>query len=201
MVKTVLLWTLSVFLFVTTAWAQSPGNIDASIYKPGDYWKFKITTIAERADAPSPRSDAPEGVITIKYSGNAFTIEGYNYPFDLLSKYVPTILRGGSDMQWLQFPLTVGKKWTYQYVGGQSEAKYSGIWKVDVSAVSEETVNVTAGTFPSVKISGVAAWTTRGFRRTSTYYYSPVTKSVISGQATSIYNTVHTIELVEYGNQ
>jgi hypothetical protein len=113
--------------------------------------------------------------------------------------------RRESNTRGLQFPLSVGKQWTYEtethFKDNQSTARTVALVRV----VAHEAVRVIAGQFDAFKLEASGTFTGRSkggpgllsgeFK--STYWYSPAAKAIVRSEMWSTYRGAATTELVE----
>jgi hypothetical protein len=114
--------------------------------------------------------------------------------------------RQESNTLTLQFPLTVGRTWTYEtdtlFKDNQSTARTA----TTVRVVAYESVSVIAGQFDAFKLEATGTFTGRSrggpgllsgeFK--STYWYAPAAKAIVKSQLWSTYRGAVNTELVEF---
>lgn len=167
---------------------------EAPKYKNGDFWHFRG---AER-EGFTHTTDALHGDYKVRYSERKLKVfkleagqelelsegDGQELEFPEGDKtYQIRVLRRmlavrQDALQYLQFPLFVGKKWTGSYrtrLRGAGPRLYTHQMENHVSGIEEVTTQ--AGTIAAFKIER-QVW--RGqFRTWLTYFYSPLTKSIV----------------------
>lgn len=147
---------------------------EAPTYKDGEIWQFKMveTGMAVQTNAAVERN------FTVSFSAGRVTVRP-------ASIQIRRMLAIEDEMQYLQFPLFVGKTWRTSYWAGGMVR-----WMVTMNVTRVEDVTTPAGTFRAFLIerrdkgfrSGGDAG--RGDGRLSgrlsyTYYYSPQTRSIV----------------------
>lgn len=114
--------------------------------------------------------------------------------------------RRESNTLTLQFPLTVGRTWTYEtdtlFKDNQSTARTAATVRV----VAYESVSVIAGQFDAFKLEAIGTFNGRSrggpgllsgeFK--STYWYAPAAKTIVKSQLWSTYRGTVNTELVEF---
>jgi hypothetical protein len=105
----------------------------------------------------------------------------------------------------LQFPLSVGKTWTYAtdtlFKDNQSTARTTA----QIRVVAHESVHVVAGRFDAFKIEASGTFTGRSKggpgvlsgEFNSTYWYSPAAKAIVKSELWSTYRGSSHVELTE----
>ena len=163
----------------------------APSYKEGDTWQFKIT----HTNSVASSTDYLEGVHELTFTqGNVklFQISGSQKSEvaikpDGETQMLLTVLGKSTQLSDLKFPLSVGQKWSYDYETrppGLQEQRRSA----EVNVTGMEQVTTPAGSFKAYKLVKSESWSTSGVRAkgrggtrsgTSTYFYSPETKSIV----------------------
>jgi hypothetical protein len=162
--------------------AEDTGQAAAPVYKGGS-WVYRVSS---KLHSGSRSNLLPDGDYEITFE------EGKRRIFQLdngqkvavsnpgnLTLMLPTKGIVESDLQYFQFPLAVGKKWTAKY--------YSGRWlTAENSVTGTETVTTAAGSFSAIKIERQLSMARASFssgtthiESTWTYFYSPQTRSVL----------------------
>lgn len=181
-------------------------------YHPGDLWVFKVAEKDIAAESTSALDGdyaviySPEGKFIVRRPGGGMPQgrQEFGILFALLSN-------PADETQFLQFPLTVGKKWKVSYQlqvrGGSSPV----IRTADNNVTGMEEITTQAGKFRAFKIERYD--TGGGGGRGApppifslTYYYSPETKSVVKYHfelktPTGMTAGTRDIELIKFGSK
>jgi hypothetical protein len=180
-------------------------------FKEGDTWQFNIS----RKGQISSSTDQNEGIYELSVSQGAvklYAIDGggqkmrSQYSRMGLRKYLLRLVGKSEQRADLKFPLSVGQKWTYQY-----ETTLPGVPRVqrrqvEINVAGMEQVTIPAGAFKAYKLIRSESWsmTSRGGFAgrnsvTSTYFYSPETKSIVKSSLVTDNNpgTIET-ELIKF---
>ena len=189
--------------FSMTSVAFGQAQAPAPAFKEGDTWQLKFEQQGRQQGRTS--TDQLEGIFEIKFTQGGFKlyeVEGGKglggeipimYGTDDRSERLLVGLGQNEKRLNLKFPLSVGQKWTYQYtvrpLGYPADQRRS----VEVNVVGMEDVTTPAGTFKTFKLVRVEGYNPnpRGgtyVRVTSTYFYSPDTKSNVKGSSKNDYN-------------
>ena len=190
--------TLSVAL---TLWLAAASFVQAQapapVFKEGDTWQIKFEPKGQLRKS----TDDLDGIFEIKFTQGGFKlyeVEGgkglggeipIQFGSDDRSERLLTGLGQHQKREVLKFPLSVGQKWTYEYttqpVGARSVQKRS----VEVNVVGMEDVTTAAGTFKTFKLVRVEGYSPGPrapyVRATTTYFYSPDTKSNVKSYSTN----------------
>ncbi|MDP3948792.1 MAG: hypothetical protein Q8Q17_02485 [bacterium] len=182
------------------------------VYQDGDWWEFKIQVIRNGHLLSSTMKY--EGVYRLMFSRgwfSAFYPDGSQMPNNLI--YIFTGI--GSVGEWrkkypiFNFPLFLGKKWTFQYrlspVSSKTStgSEMSALMNAEVKVTAIENIAVQAGVFSAFKIEREESGL---WHRRYTYYYSPRTKSglkfLIETAVDKGYGEgeVYEIELLNFGS-
>jgi hypothetical protein len=176
--------------------AQAPSGAMPTM-KVGDSWKWL------RVDRRTGLTEA-ETVRTVT-SVTAERIEGtendgkYVMSPDLQVLETPEWVRTGSP-RFTDWPLAVGKKWSFNYVQEGKVQRYSVRWTYDAEVVAQEKVKVPAGEFDAFKIVYKGFWNNDTNRRNgssiSTGWYAPAARASVRTEVQSG-NTLSQTDLVE----
>ena len=148
-------------------------------YKDGDFWQFRAT---ERNWFASSTA-ALIGDFEVSYSEGkpkVFKLEGggkVEWPYDTGAE-LRRMLNIKSSYEYLRFPLFMGQNWRGSYtttLRGARPQRYTRNFENRVTGIEE--VSTPAGTFRGFKIER-EAWSGQA-RRWLTYYYSPLTRSIV----------------------
>jgi len=151
-----------VFLSVTlSAFAQD--RAAAPTYSEGEYWEYKVT----REGLPALSDQLDSGVYRVEFKKGEIEAD------EVFWGARASIYNSLSEQKWFNFPLHVGKKWSFRYFW--ERARGGGTWQYPELVVDGlETVTTPAGTFKAFKI------TREEGQRSYIYWYSPGTKSVVN---------------------
>jgi hypothetical protein len=175
-------FTLALFWSSAFVLAQEPAQ--APSFKDGDTWQFNITRQGGAQNVTS--TDFNDGKYELMFTHGGvklYQVEESQKNELAINQEGPTqgslTLIGKSDQRAnLKFPLSVGQKWTYSYRQKPAGARRDVEFSVEISVTGIEQVATPAGTFKAYKLVGDTTWRGQG-RSTSTYFYSPETKSII----------------------
>ena len=165
---------------------RSGAAVNAPAYRNGDQWHYHLT-----------RSSGNNEQIRLTYRDGKFATDN-QAGFDNYS--VATVFRIASTLRPLDFPLTPGKTWQYQYRGTTPRGQTS--WRdavVKVIGPTAQPIQTKAGRFHAVELQRIETWGQA--ERRSTYFYSPDTKCVIKliADLTSPFGNTRTdLELLSY---
>jgi len=105
---------------------------------------------------------------------------------------LPGLIGMQNERPTLKFPMWVGQKWNYEYVNRPAGARQENKYSVEVTVTGIEQVTTPAGTFKAYKLVRIQQWqvgqkasTARWVSSTTTYFYSPETKSVVKSSSAS----------------
>ena len=183
----------------------------APIYQQGDFWLFRVS---EKEMLPQSTA-ALNGIYEVIFLEGQFRVrrpgrEAFQGRQEI-GELLALIGNPSDELQYLQFPLAVGKKWKANYQitfrGANRAVNRTG----DSSVTGMEAVTTPAGTFRSFKIErqdtgGAGAPGVNPPRMVSTYYYSPETRCVVK-YSLEIYDRTggslgkREIELVKFGSK
>ena len=152
-------------------------------YKDGDFWIFR----GNEREGIARTTDALQGDYKVLFSGGRrkfFYIEdskevqipegSTTYQVGILGRMLS--LRE-DPLQYLLFPLTVGKKWNSTFrttIRGTTTARWN---RAESQVAAIEEVSTPAGAFHAFKIERQHSWET--LYASMIYYYSPRTKSIV----------------------
>lgn len=170
---------------ISTPIRQGPA-VGVPAYRNGDQWEYEIV-----------RSTGNNDKLQISYRSGKFENDN-QATFD--NYFAATVYRTDSDLKPLAFPLTPGKAWSYRYQGTSGRGRTQ--WRdaeVKVIGPTAQPVTTKAGKFKAVEIQRIETW--GNAQRTSTYFYSSDTGSVIKMIADTVSPTTNVrveMELVKY---
>jgi hypothetical protein len=175
---------LLVFLAIAHLSAQE--SAPAPTFKDGDTWQINISRKGQIASS----TDVNEGLYEIVFaqgkvqvfsvSGNEKTVVDTS-PGSTGEGLLGAIGKNERRPD-LKFPLSIGQKWDYQLVIRPAGSRQDQRRSAEVSVVGQEQVTTPAGTFKAYKLVRSESWTvgrTGMNTSTSTYFYSPETRSIV----------------------
>lgn len=153
---------------------------DVPAIKVGDSWRWI------RSDRRTGQQEA-DTLRTVK-SVSATTIEGeengggYVQSTTLALLETPEFKRSG-DVRFLDFPLEVGKKWSFAFTQAGKTRPYERRWQYDTEVVAYEKVKVPAGEFDAFKIVSKGFWNSLRDKNsgsgTTINWYAPAARGVV----------------------
>jgi hypothetical protein len=171
----------AVAVSLSTAIVLAQDEAPAPTHKEGDTWQFNIFRKGQFASSTA-RNEGMYELSVVQGAVMIYEVNGSKRNEIQIQPEGPTQgllkLVGRSDLQPdLKFPLSVGQKWTYEYVTRPAGSKRNQRRSAEVSVVGIEQVNTPAGTFKAYKLIRRESWSTGG--TTTTYFYSPETRSIV----------------------
>jgi hypothetical protein len=188
---------LCALLACAPAAAQAPSG-DLPTMKVGDSWKWV------RSDRRTGIKEAE--VLRTVTAVTAERIEGTeNEGRFVLTRELHQIesaewVRKG-DPRFVDWPMAVGKKWSFNYVQEGKAPRYSARWTYDAEVVGQEKVKVPAGEFDTFKIVYKGSWNNDTGRTNGsasvTSWYAPAARASVKTevQAGNTYNQTELVEL------
>ncbi len=178
---------LTILLLPYLAYSQ---KAQAPKYKDGDWWRVKAKVV-QKGYSRSGRCDENYAEYLVKWEKGKPTVYGVSGKNEEEID-CPSIIRDllnipPDELGWLNFPLSVGKDWSFRYL-----SSFTGGWRYSENQVTAwEKVRTPKGEFDAFKID-------REVGRTNYYlWYSPAAKAIIVIQRRSI-NSDRTATLVDY---
>src|SRR5215831_7268904 len=210
MARPILLSVLAAAIFLSTAILIAQEQAAAPTFKEGDTWQFNIS----RKEQFATSTELNEGMYELSISQGAvkiYQLEGSQKKEMTIQPDGPTqaLLRliGKSDQRLdLKFPLSVGQKWTYGYQTRLPNTRQDQRRSAEVNVAGMDQVTVPAGSFKAYKLTRSESWSIGGQRAagtvnssTSTYFYSPETRSIVKASTMNEKNpgTIET-ELIRF---
>ncbi len=202
---------LGLFLIMTvSAWShpevQASEDVVARHYKEGQFWRFRLT---ERGGDPLDynTSRLADGIYEIIFSENqlnAFYV-GSEQTKQALDPAHPTLRQMlGLDKDF-QFPLSIGREWTYSYTqrisvpAPATPAFHFLRHTVHIMVSGLEEVTTRAGTFRAFKLVKDDKLDTSWRRLPATMYFSEETQSIVRLNGVVLGGRRRTVELIRYG--
>jgi hypothetical protein len=183
--------TVVMFTLLTILWVpyfalsqQADQPVAAPAYANGDQWVYRVVRPADKDEQ-----------IRITYRNGKFEHDNQEI-FD--GAIWANVYRTDSELKPLNFPLTPGSSWSYRYQGPGARGRQ--IWRdaeVKVIGPTAQPVKTAAGQFKAIEIQ---RFETMGrAQRTSTYFYSPDTKSVVKLVSDNLTREQHyEMELIKF---
>lgn len=186
-------------LGLPAAMAQSaPLSGDAPSAKVGDSWRWT-------------RSDRRTGIQNLETKRtltavSAERIEGTENEGPVVMTGDMSVLETAdwvrpSAPRFYDYPLAVGKKWSFKFVQNGKTSRYSVRWQYDAEVVAQETIKVPAGEFTAFKVAYKGFWnndtSNRSGRGTLTNWYAPAARATVRTEFDNGSDNNLT-ELVEY---
>ena len=190
---------LATLLAMASAHGQTPApKAEAPQIRVGDRWK------QEQKDKRTGNRESETTRTVIAVTQTAIEGTENNGKFSMTSELNPvestsTVVTG--EPRFLNFPLEVGKKWSFKFNFSNKTNEGKGRVQLDAEVLAYEKVTVAAGSFDAFRIEAKGYWNnvaTRGNGRSkSTYWYAPTARTVVRTDYEDGYNN-WTRELVEY---
>ena len=194
-------------LFFSTAIVLAQEQVPAPSFKEGDTWQINIG----RQGQVGSSTDQNEGLYEIVYTqgkARVFKIEGgqkteVDTAPDSPGEGLLGVIGKNARRPDLKFPLSVGQKWNYEVmvrpVGARREQRRSA----EVSVVGQEQVTTPAGSFKAYKLVRSESWSAgiggSPTSSTSTFFYSPETRSIVKRVTENSNNPgIATNELIKF---
>jgi hypothetical protein len=189
MAKQIRLFVLVAAIFWSTAILFAQEQAPAPVHKEGDTWQFnifrkgQIGTSTDQIEGMYEVS-VTQGVVKLYQVDGGQKIEKPIEPDGPTETFVRLIGKSETQRPTLKFPLSVGQTWTYQYETRPPGSKFNQRRSAEVNVVGMEQVTTPAGSFKAYKLIRSESWTvgSRFGQRggsTSTYFYSPETRSIV----------------------
>jgi hypothetical protein len=167
---------------------------------PGDRWSFVV-------HYATPLKVPNRHWVVVAVTPEAIEATENGEPLRLSTdlNVIESPARRESNTLSLQFPLSVGKTWTYATETLFKDNHSTARTAAQVRVVAQESVHVVAGQFDAFKLeaSGTFTGLSKGgpgvlsgeFK--STYWYSPAAKAVVKSELWSTYRGTSYVELTE----
>jgi hypothetical protein len=207
MAKPILFAVLAAFFWsaaILFAQEQAP----APVHKEGDTWQFNIFRKGQVASSTELNEgmyevSVTQGIVKLYQIDGGQKIEKPIEPDRPTQAFVRLIGKSDNQRPTVKFPLSVGQKWTYEYEFRPVASKLNQRRSAEVNVVGIEQVTTPAGSFKAYKLIRNENWA-RGWRGslgsgTTTYFYSPETKSIVKSSSLNDDNPGTTeIELIKF---
>ena len=164
--KKYLFWVFGAAVLFMVSLVVGQDRASAPVYSDGEYWEYNVKMVSDtRPGTNTERLE--EDIYRVKIKDGKIEVD------EAFSEGNASIHDPSSRHKWLDFPLSVGKKWKYRYQR-QRGRKGKARWRFPGLVVAGlETITTPAGTFSAFKI------TRKEERGSYAYWYSPATKSVV----------------------
>jgi hypothetical protein len=185
------LFAFVVTLYWATTFVAAQEQAPAPAFKEGDTWQYVIT----RKGGAATSTEFLDGTYEITFTQGALKAyevngtEKRDIPERPDRRPLLGLLGGSEERPSLKFPLSVGQKWTYEYRMRLPGAKNEQTRSVEVNVPGIEQVVTPAGSFKAYKLVREESWTILGGQgrkggpsrmgNTTTYFYSPETRSTV----------------------
>lgn len=179
---------LALMVVACPAFAQ---KADRPTVKVGDQWQFRTYTGVTPLDS---HNWVVESVVP---TGIKATEDGQ--PLELSSDLnnIDSPRGKNSDLRLLNFPLEVGKQWSYvnDYVM-KDLGRETGRSNVDVAVVGYEKVRIPAGEFDAFKLEarGSYSGSAGAGKETRTYWYAPAARAIVKEEFQRPYPIINQLE-------
>jgi hypothetical protein len=181
--------------------------VKAPVYRDGDWWIFRIKM-------PDSLGREQIELHQVFFRNGEFESDNPSFLAGGDQPGTPSFLPFASvylkdpQRQWLHFPLTSGKMWSFHYLRrnlvGKTYPGTSAYATAEVVGEAAELIQTQAGTFKTIQINRTDALNGVAYL---TYFYSPRAKSVVKLKAEAITSVVspptrrlYELELIAYGN-
>ena len=168
--------------------------------KAGDQWQFVVYY-----GVPSTTPNRVWVVTSATPSGIEATENGEPLLLTADLNIIESPLRKESNAKALDFPLRVGKTWSYTSDTLFKDNRSTAHSVVEVQVVAYEKVRVVAGEFDAFKLTARSSF--HGLSKggpgvlsgesTATYWYAPTVRAIVKSMSRNPYRGAATVELVE----
>ena len=167
---------------------RSGPSVAAPTYRNGDQWTYRVV-----------RQTGKDERVVVSYRNGKFEADNSELFDGTIWAYVN---RADSELKQLNFPLTPGSSWNYQYRATDARGvRSSRNAEVKVIGPTAQPVTTAAGQFKAVEIQRFEWWG-RGAERKTSYFYSEDTRSVVklTGNISSpaVGSQEYELELLKY---
>lgn len=167
--------------FVPVLHAQPAPSGDKPTYAVGDAWQWvradRRTGLKEGESRRTVTAVAGDRVEGSENQGRFVMV-------DHKSMESPDWVRTG-DPRFLDFPLAVGKKWSFKFEQKNNASPNTTRWQYDAEVVAAEKVKVPAGEFEAFKIRYRGYWDGSGGGNgsaTLTNWYAPAARATVRSE-------------------
>jgi len=198
---------LVLFLVFIANAARGAEQVQAPVFKEGDFWKFKV--VEKRVPGFSLASESPNGIYILRCINDQIEVRKLvddkevrsgqrGQILNLLGLHARLVSNRIVNSNMLRFPFYIGKEWQYSY-------KDRATFTVKFEIVSEQSVATQGGNFRAFRIERSNQWAqasdvwgsgvhaTRG-----TYFYSPEAKVIVKYDSGNDDGYELHIELLEF---
>ena len=206
MIKRSIFAVLVISGFWSSTYIVAQDQVPPPVFKDGDTWQINISRKGQIASS----TDVNEGLYEIVFAQGkvqVFSVSGTEKTVvDTSPESTGEGLLGAIGKNErrpdLKFPLSIGQKWDYQLVVRPAGSRQDQRRSAEVTVVGQDQVTTPAGTFKAYKLVRSESWTVgRGGMNssTSTYFYSPETRSIVKRTTENTNNPgTTTNELVKF---
>ncbi len=191
---------VAALVMAALALAAHAQEADRPDVRVGDQWQFVVYY-----GTPSAKPNRHWVVTAVTPTAIEGTENGEPLRLTRELNLVESPLRKDSNSRALDFPLRVGKTWSYIGDTVFKDNKSTAQATVNVVVVAHERVRVVAGEFDAFKV--VATGSFQGLSRggpgvlggdvDQTYWYAPAARAVVKSVSRNPYRGTSTVELVE----
>jgi hypothetical protein len=193
-------------IFWSTAVVFAQEQAPAPSFKEGDTWQFNFSRKGQIASSTDQLNEGVYELSVLQGDVKLYESNGGERS-EIPVRQGLLRLIGKSDENRrpeLKFPLSVGQKWTYEYQVRPPNSRRDQKRLVEVSVAGMEQVTTPAGTFKAYKLIRSESWSSTGLAgtggsSTTTYFYSPETRSVVKSSTVNDVNPATIdIELIKF---
>jgi hypothetical protein len=169
-----LLWAINVSSY-------GAEKIEMSAANEGDRWEFKANT----KEMLTSTTDILNGNYEVVFLQGRFEVsqivdgQKVGATAGVSEKLKRMIAVGQDDLQLLNFPLSVSKKWTANYRHVSPGARRAQQRQATFQVENTQRIKVDAGEFQAFRIRGSGQTVDASVAREWGYFYSPDTKSIV----------------------
>lgn len=169
------------FMWATIMSAYAAEIFEMPAPKEGDRWEFKAST-KEGITSTTDVLNGSYEVVFMQGRLEVFQIAAGQktaVSVGVAEDLKRMIASGQDDLQFLNFPLSVGKKWNAAYRHTQAGARRPQRRSATFQVEKLEQLKIDAGAFQALRIKGTGQTSGGGVTREWDYFYSPDTKGIV----------------------
>lgn len=182
------------------AWAQE--RQDVPLLKEGDYWRFRVIELGDYMNTER----ALNGTYEVNYASGRLAVfkleEGRKKEMTADAGLLLGLVHATDKLQYLRFPLFVGKSWQTDYTFRPRRRDADRFVKAATKVTGFAAAAIGLGTFQAFTIERDARFKDVDHWR-FVYYWSPQTKSIVSYSMEVLKGAAagskREIELVKFG--
>ena len=161
----------TLLLYSAVALAQSPAAMPTSFVE-GERWEARMTFTPDIGAPAAPSRTVIKADGGLRFQNHRGNVYPLNVPYETSPFFNTKSLNA-----WRQWPLEVGKTWTFE--GEFTPSVGVARLRQTATVVALEDVTVPAGTFKAFKITYIGTATAGGqtWHRNETYWYAPDVKT------------------------